>query len=590
MHPDATFKLKMLPSSPLRRKLAAILAADVVGYSKKMGEHEERTLRNLKVCRAITDESIANHHGRIFHTAGDSVIAEFASPVDAVEAAIEFQKKLCDRNSSCDFSDQLEFRVGLNLGDVIIEGENLYGEGINIAARIESIAIPGGICVSQSVFSVVRKTLRSIEFNSRGKQSLKNIEEPIEVFDIQDDQSPRNAPEHSSAPEKATGVNLKPIVSVEPMSIVGGNEDITNLATGLLDGIVSSLTKSSAILVVRQSVIRLKDQSSQAASQNQIRFKVTGSIQAVGTKFRIFINLEDASTGAQIWSKRFDKTSNDIFEIQDEIVQKINQDIRHKIKEANFERLETMPDTSLTVPDLLDKAAGYFVRDGRHSVLKSERCLDLALTLEPENSMAISMKAHCLEWHLDLSPYPVSEKANLAHANMLDMAIKLDPRNYYALALKAEHQCRSGAFKESIRTAEVALRIFPDFDQAKAIRTLSNFQISGDISHLELGKKLRYFYLQHLALAWFAAGIGDKAVEHAELVLEKISGVAYPELCASVVICAFLEVGIDHPKVRLFLTRHPDLDCNNCRKPIFGSPHAASRFEAGLQRLFSSRQ
>ncbi len=590
MRPHTTFTLHMLTPPRLRRKLAAILAADVVGYSKKMGANEERTLQNLKLCRAITDQSIAKNHGRIFHTAGDSVIAEFASPMDAVVAAVEFQKLLRDRNASCEVIDKLEFRVGLNLGDVIIEEDNLYGEGINIAARIESIARPGGICVAKSVFSEVRKKLSGLEFISRGSQSLKNIDELIEVFDVNDDPLPNSAQAQSCVPNKATAIGLKPIVSVEPISTVGGDEGITVLAVGLHDGIVSSLSKSSAVLVVKQSSRPGHDAPVQATAQDLIRFNVTGSIQAAGTKYRIFIALENATTGTQIWSKRFDKSSDDVFEIQDEIVQEINQDIRHKIKEATFERLETIPDISLSFPDLLDKAAGYFVRDGRHSVQKAEQCLDLALTLEPKHSMAMSMKAHCLEWSLDLSPYPVSNQANLEHLDLLDLAIKLDPRSYYALALKASHQFHSGGYRESIRTADMALRIFPDFDQAKAIRTLSNFHVSGDISYLESGKKLRYFYLQHLALAWFSADRREKAIEHAELVFEQMTDIAYPELCAAVVICACLEDGVDHSRVRLFLSRHPDLDRNNCRKPIFGSPQATSRFEAGLQKLFSSRQ
>ena len=142
-----------------RRKLAAILAADVVGFSKKMGENEDRTLHNLKACRAITDESIETYHGRVFGSAGDSVIAEFASPVDAIVAAVEFQRNLRDRNNEVAPEDQMQFRVGLNLGDVIVEGDNLYGDGVNVAARLEPLAEPGGICVSGKFHDEVRRKL-----------------------------------------------------------------------------------------------------------------------------------------------------------------------------------------------------------------------------------------------------------------------------------------------------------------------------------------------------------------------------------------------------------------------------------------------
>jgi len=173
-----------------RRKMAVILASDMVGFSKAMGLDETGTLKKLKETRAFIDKSIASHHGRIFNTAGDSVIAEFSSPVDAVSAAIEFQKFLKQRNSVNKVENQAHFRAGINLGDVVIQGDNLMGEGINIAARLESIGIPGGICISKSVYSEVRKRFESVGFYSRGPQLLKNIEEPVEVFDISIDKSP----------------------------------------------------------------------------------------------------------------------------------------------------------------------------------------------------------------------------------------------------------------------------------------------------------------------------------------------------------------------------------------------------------------
>jgi adenylate cyclase len=582
----------MTNDTPLRRKLAAILAADVVGYSKKMGESEARTLRNLKLCRAITDKSIHDHHGRIFHTAGDSVIAEFASPLDAVNAAIEFQRALQKRNASCDPADQLELRVGVNLGDIIVEGENLYGEGINIAARIESIAVPGGICVAQSVFSVVRKNINGIEFTSRGLQTLKNIDEPVEVFDLRDGQSASSVIEPSSGPSTgaAASPNPKPVVLIEPIRALGGDERIAVFATGLLDGIVSSLMRSSAFLVVKQSANKQAEPPMQAGVQGQIRFKVTGSIQAVGSKLRIFVNLENAISGAQIWSNRFDKTSDDIFELQDEIVQKVNLDIRHKIKEANFQCLEAMPNSALSVAELLDKAAGLFVRDGKRSVLKAEPCIELALEREPRNSMAMSMKAHCIDWIFDKSPYPVEGAAAQAHLHLIDSAIQLDARNYYALSLRAEQQFHCGAFKECIRTADVALRIFPDFDQAKSIRALADFHITGDVRPLESSaKRVRYFFLHDAVLAWFAADLGERAVEDAELVFERMAGFAFSEVCALVVMCEYRTGGLHQAKVASLLSRYPDLNYENCRKPLFGNPKAAERFSAGLQNLLSSR-
>ena len=172
----------MAESKP-RRKLAAILAADVVGFSKMMGENEDKTLINLKACRTLTDEAIKTNHGRIFGSAGDSIIAEFASPVDAVVAATEFQRILRDRNEEVSDEDKMLFRVGLNLGDVIVEGDNLYGDGVNVAARLEPIAEPGGICVSGKFYDEVRRKL-DLRFVSLGDKEMKNIEDPVPAYKI----------------------------------------------------------------------------------------------------------------------------------------------------------------------------------------------------------------------------------------------------------------------------------------------------------------------------------------------------------------------------------------------------------------------
>ena len=172
----------MTDSKP-RRKLAAILAADVVNFSAMMGENEDRTLRNLKACRALTDDCITTNHGRIFGSAGDSIIAEFASPVDAVVAATEFQRSLRQRNEGVAAEDQMSLRVGLNLGDVIVEGENLYGDGVNIAARLEALAEPGGILLSGKFHEEVCRKL-DMTFVSTGEQEMKNIRDPISTYKI----------------------------------------------------------------------------------------------------------------------------------------------------------------------------------------------------------------------------------------------------------------------------------------------------------------------------------------------------------------------------------------------------------------------
>jgi class 3 adenylate cyclase len=578
----------MTSSVPSRRKLAAILAADVVGYSKKMGESEERTLRNLKVCRAITDESIVNNHGRIFHTAGDSVIAEFASPVDAVVAAVEFQQILRDRNAACHVDDQMEFRVGLNLGDVIVEGDNLYGEGINIAARLESIASPGGICVAQNVFSEVRKKLNGIGFSTRGLQTLKNIDDPIEVFDISGNNQSANTSGHSNSALNTTSTDRRSVVIVQPINTAGGDEMTATLAAGLYDGIASSLMASPAISVMKMSANSGKDMVAATDAKQPLRFYVTGSIQAAGHKLRIFIALENQDTGAQIWSKRFDKTSEDIFEIQDEIIQSASSEIRYEIKEANFERLETIANEALSVPELIDKAGGFLIRDGYKYSSNAHGCLSLALEIEPQNSIVMSMLAadNILKWHS--SPYPVDDEEFSNHMKMVDLALQIDPRNYVGLYSKTLSQCQVGAFKESVRTANMTIKIFPNHELTLATKAYANFNISGNIEFVrELEKLQSRWGLIYLLMAYFSAEMKDEAIEQAELLFEELVEISWSDLCASAVICYYLEEPQNHPKIKRFLSNYPNLNFQNCRKPVFGNPKSAERFEVGLQNLFS---
>jgi len=385
-----------------RRKLAAILAADVVGFSKKMGENEDRTLRNLKACRTLTDESIEAHHGRVFGSAGDSLIAEFASPVDAIVAAVEFQRNLRDRNLKITPEDQMEFRVGLNLGDVIVEGDNLYGDGVNVAARLEPLAEPGGICVSGKFHDEVRRKL-DLGFVSKGAQEMKNIEEPVHTFNVLMGHETEEVSQiSSSAPSAAPTVrqpsaNEKPRLIVLPFNNLSNVEDNDFLVDGIVEDLITEFSRINSIEVIsRNTAFSLKGkeiENTKIAAEFSIDFIATGSIRSSGNRIRISVDLTDPATGSSIWSERYDGTMDDVFEVQDEIVRKVIVALVGKLEMAGLERAKRKPTENLTSYEYLLRGRDFHHKFSKEGVLSAIEMLDKSIEADPNNAQAYAWRA-----------------------------------------------------------------------------------------------------------------------------------------------------------------------------------------------------
>ena len=385
-----------------RRKLAAILAADVVGFSKKMGENEDRTLRNLKACRTLTDESIEAHHGRVFGSAGDSVIAEFASPVDAIVAAVEFQRNLRDRNLKITPEDQMEFRVGLNLGDVIVEGDNLYGDGVNVAARLEPLAEPGGICVSGKFHDEVRRKL-DLGFVSKGAQEMKNIEEPVHTFNVLMGHETEEVSQiSSSAPSAAPTVrqpsaNEKPRLIVLPFNNLSNVEDNDFLVDGIVEDLITEFSRINSIEVIsRNTAFSLKGkeiENTKIAAEFGIDFIATGSIRSSGNRIRISVDLTDPAMGSSIWSERYDGTMDDVFEVQDEIVRKVIVALVGKLEMAGLERAKRKPTENLTSYEYLLRGRDFHHKFSKEGVLSAIEMLDKSIEADPNNAQAYAWGA-----------------------------------------------------------------------------------------------------------------------------------------------------------------------------------------------------
>jgi adenylate cyclase len=305
---------------PIERRLAAVLAADVAGYSRLMGADEEGTLRRLRALLGeVVEPRIADHRGRIVKRTGDGLLVDFASAVEAVRCAVAIQASLAERNQGLDDGQRIAFRIGINLGDVIIEGGDIYGDGVNIAARLEAMAEPGGILVSRAVHDSVRDKL-GVALEDLGERPMKNISRPIQIFRV----GPTDGPRPPSLPP---AVPDKPSIAVLPFANMSGDVEQEYFSDGISEDLITDLSKVSALFVIaRNSSFTYKGRSTRVQEIGRelgVRFVLEGSIRKAGNRVRITAQLVDTSSGGHLWADRFDRELNDIFATQDEVVQKI---------------------------------------------------------------------------------------------------------------------------------------------------------------------------------------------------------------------------------------------------------------------------
>ncbi len=558
----------------IERKLTTILAADVVGFSMLMGQDEAATLAALKSSRAIIDSSIEAHHGRIFSTVGDSVIADFSSPVQAVICANEIQGLLADRNQQAEENARMTFRIGINIGDVIIDGENLYGDGVNIAARLEAIGEPGSVCVSSKVFEEVRRKL-DLRFVDGGERQLKNIEDPINIFHLQ---TGADAPTVERA-ATSTGRGGKPKIAMREIKVIGGGDDeLAELADGLRIDITDGLTRQTGLSVAGHG-------------DADVDFALEGSARSAGRRLRLSFTLTDLSRNAQVWSERFDRTMDDLFDLEDEISQSVISVIRIRIKALEFEALENSDNETLAVPDLLSKAAGYFVRS-IHDTDRAVAALNTAIERQPDNSMAQAMLAMGLFLHHERSPLALSDAEQAEIDQLITTALSLDGNSYFAHLVTAMVRLELHLdFAAAAAHAEMALEVNPNFTQGQAMLAITQCHLG----ELEIGLDAlqqaiaanredphRFRHQRELAVALIIAGREAEAVQ----VLERLRQQA-PELARNdlVAIATKQLAGQDDAASRLAVDlgeRFPALTLANMRVTAFADAAQAARFYQAL--------
>ena len=318
------------------RRLAAILATDVVGYSRLMGGDEEGTLAALKSLRkSLIDPKIAEYRGRIFKTTGDGALVEFASTVDAVRCAIDIQRAMPERNADMPPDKKIEFRIGINVGDIIVDGDDIFGDGVNVAARLESISEPGGICISNIVHQQVSGRVEA-SFADLGDQNLKNIARPVRAYRIVLKQARAEAAAASATAPAAFASPDKPSIAVLPFQNMSGDAEQDYFCDGLVEDIITTLSKLTGLRVIaRNSSFVYKGRAvdiREAAKQLGVRYVLEGSVRKSGNRIRITAQLIDAMDGAHLWAERYDRAIDDIFAIQDEITLVLATEMQVKLK------------------------------------------------------------------------------------------------------------------------------------------------------------------------------------------------------------------------------------------------------------------
>ncbi|MEH2588139.1 adenylate/guanylate cyclase domain-containing protein [Bradyrhizobium sp. AZCC 1721] len=442
---------------PITRRLAAIMAADVAGYSRLMSTDEEVTLRTLDGYRRTISDLIAEHAGRIFGTAGDSVIAEFSSAVQAVRAAVAIQRSLDRHNADLPQDRRMEFRIGINIGDVMADGDNLLGNGVNVAARLEGVAEPGGICISGAVRDQIEGKLKFAP-TPLGQRSLKNITRPVSVYSV------GWQPEHPVATGVLGGALAlpdKPSIAVLPFSNMSGDPEQEYFADGITEDIITALSHHRCFFVIaRQSTFVYKGRAvdvKQVARELGVRYILERSVRRAGQRVRITGQLIEAETGNHLWAERFDRDMADIFAIQDEITQSVVGAIEPEMLLIEGQRAFRKSVGNLDAFDCCMRAMWHFSQLAPEEHEQAVALIRQAITLDPTLAQAHMTLARTLNariwygWSSDIAGDVSDIYAAAARAVSLD---DRDPYSHYAFCwaslLKQLHAQALGEAQRSI--------------------------------------------------------------------------------------------------------------------------------------------
>jgi TolB-like protein/class 3 adenylate cyclase len=396
-----------LTGDNVQRRLAAVLAADVAGYSRLMGVDEEGTLARLKAVRkALVDPTISKHRGRIVKTTGDGMLVEFASAVDAVRGAVEIQREMAEQNASVPQDKRIELRIGIHVGDIIIDDNDIFGDGVNIAARLEGICEPGGVCMSNDAYRQVRGKVEIVG-DDMGPQPLKNIAEPMQAWRVRLMGQIASAVQSGSTTSEPQPLPLpdKPSIAVLPFQNMSGDAEQEYFADGVVEDIITALSRFKSLFVIaRNSSFAYKGKSPdirQVGRDLGVRYVLEGSVRKGGNRLRITAQLIDAQSGAHVWADRFEGSPEDIFEFQDGVTEKVVAAIAPRLERAEMARASRRPPGNADAYDCYLK--GLACLSAQLSPQRIAEALDLfsqASALDPDFASAYGLAMECHAYRL----------------------------------------------------------------------------------------------------------------------------------------------------------------------------------------------
>jgi adenylate cyclase len=496
------------------RRLAAILAADIAGYSALMGSDEARTVRDLKGHQAVVLPMVGEFGGRVIDTAGDGLLAEFPSVLNAVECAVAIQQKMVERNAAIEPERRMEFRIGINLGDVIYDDDRIFGDGVNVAARLEGIAEPGGICVSGKVHEEIRARV-GLAYEDLGAKQLKNIAEPVRVYGIRLDRAPKHT---------VLALPDKPSIAVLPFQNMSGDPEQEYFSDGMTEDLITDLSKVSALFVIaRNSSFSYKGRSVKVQEIGRdlgVRFVLEGSVRKAGNRVRITAQLIDAGSGGHLWAERFDRDLTDIFSTQDEVVEKIVGTLAVTLTRGEEQRLRRRDTGNVEAYECWLRARNLLGRGTRESIAQAKAMHRRAIEIDqnfaaPHAGLALAaISDYASGWAPD--PAQALDEAERWARRAVELNDQ-EPVSHMALAAvllwRRDHE---GALAESRRM----MALDPNFAQGHAASGLGLTYAGRAAEALEpLAKAMRLdphypdMVLHFLAQANFSLGKYEIAAE-----------------------------------------------------------------------------